>query len=298
MPRTLRSPGRARLAVAVLAAGLTLAAVSPAAAKPGATTTTASSTSTTSTTATAVAADTAATPAYAHRMVETFDSPYWFQNWGIASVPQRTGIVSVGGSLALGVKFSAGTHDGSTWMFPTGTADDVHLRYRIRFPMNFDPSYSASDVKIPGFGNPVRDAAGECLSGCGGFPADGVTSYSARSDMNADGRPGFYVYHADMAQTTPAYGWGLRWNGFTAGRFTNGQWYTIDLRIRMNTPGVNDGILQASVDGQPVFDGRTFDFRTVDTLHVGNAWFDFHFGGSGVVAQDTIVVIDDVLVEW
>jgi hypothetical protein len=233
---------------------------------------------------------------YEHRFVETFDSISWWEGWGESRTPRNTAVLAEpNGNRLLHVRISALSHDGSSFTYPTGDADEVHLRYRFQLSPNFSPAVSFSNVKLPGFGAPLRNAWGECLAGCGGEPSDGVTSWSARSIVNMSGRPGWYVYHADMPQTHPSFGWGLGWR---APSFEPGRWYTMDMVVRMNTPGLADGQLQAWVDGTLVFDGRAFEFRAVDALHVGNAWFDIYYGGAGVAPTTMWVRFDDVLVEW
>lgn len=265
------------------------------------TTTTVQATTTTTAapvTTTTVAPTTTAPPAptYANRLVETFDDApaTWWSDWGLAKQPGNTAVDSTTANRFLSVVWWQGRHDGASWFLHTGDADAVHLRYRMRLSSTFDSSPSASDVKMPGFGSPVIDGAGACLVACGGAAADGVRGYSARSDINNSGTPGFYVYDADMANTA-GYGTGLSWS---LPRFTNGAWYTVDQYIRMNTPGQHDGVLTAYVDGQRVYERGNLLFRAVDTLHAGGAWFDFNYGGSGVAPATMWVDLDDIVVEW
>ena len=238
-----------------------------------------------------------ASDTYDHRVEEGFASASWWRDWGLGSAPLRTGIITGRGESALGIRVEKGTHDGTSWMLPTGDADDVHVQYRLRLPKNWDVSGTASNFKLPGFGNPVRDRRGVCLSGCGGRPADGVRSYSARGDVDFRGRNGWYIYHAAMPQTATSYGMGLRWWGRQEPLQAD-RWYTIDLRIQMNTPGEHDGVLQAWIDGTNVSDIVGLRFRDAASLHVGAAWFDFYFGGSGVARENMILLVDDIVVEW
>ena len=233
---------------------------------------------------------------YANRTEETFDDVGWWRGWGMTSAPQRTAVLAEpDGNRLLQVKFGAGTHDGTTFFYPTGTADEVHVRYRMQLSPGFDPSASASNVKMPGFGSPRRSKTGACLAGCGGMPADGITSYSARSDIHATGAPGWYVYWADMPKTVPSYGTGGRWR---TPAFTPGRWYTVNLYLKMNTPGSADGTMRAVIDGVQVAAYSGLELRRVDTLHVGAAWFDFYYGGAGVAPRDMWVRLDDIVVEW
>lgn len=230
---------------------------------------------------------------YVHRAKEPF-LPGWFDRWGLTR-PWRTAVIAeAGGNTFLRVGIVAGSHSGTSFRLPMPSAEFAHLRYRVRFGPTFDPSKAAANVKQPGFGNPVFGAKGVCLAACGNAPADGVTSYSARSDIHQDGTPGWYVYDVDAARVLD-FGRGERWS---VPAFRGGRWYMVDQYIRMNTPGQNDGRLAVLVDGVEVHDRSTYNFRTVPTLGVGAAWFDVHYGGSGVAPVDMWVDYDDVLMEW
>jgi hypothetical protein len=260
----------------------TAAAISTAAA----TSTTTTSTSTSTSTATSA-------PTYTSSRTETFPVG-WYSAWGLAK-PWHTGVISeTSGNTFLRAAIVAGTHDGTSFRLPMPNADVAHLRYRVRYGPTFSAAGSANNVKMPGFGNPSLDAAGVCLAGCGLAVADGITAYSARSDLTAAGVPGWYVYDVDAALSL-TYGRGERWN-FPG--FANDRWYTVDQYIRLNTPGLKDGSLSVLIDGVKVFERNTYTFRTVPTLKVGNAWFDVYFGGTGLAPVDMTVDFDDVVMEW
>ena len=220
---------------------------------------------------------------------ERFDSHLWWQRWGLPRSPWNAGVVPDGtGGGFLRVRILKGAHDGTSFLLSSGDADDVRLRYRIRVDRAFDPSRSASDVKLPGLGRPVRDPGGRCLVACGGAAADGVTGWSARADVHASGRPGFYVYDLDAS----GYGRGERWQ---LPGLTPDVWHTVEMRVRMNTPGRADGVLQAWVDGNAVYERTDLRMRTSPSLHVGGAWVDVYYGGSGTSPATTYVDIDDVV---
>jgi hypothetical protein len=265
-------------------------------AAPATTTTTAAPATTTTTAAPATTTTTAApiTPildTVTNITSETFDSLTWWALHGLAARPWHTGVLAAAdGNRFLRTQIAQGTHDGTSFFLPTGTADHVRLTYRLRVDKAFDATTSANDVKLPGFGNPSMTLLGVCLSGCGGAGADGITGYSARVDVANTNIPGFYVYDLPAQ----AHGRGARW---AAPRLSPDVWHTVQLEIAMNTPGVADGLLKATLDGQPVFSQTRLVFRTVPTLHVGNAWFDVYFGGSGVAPATTNIDIDDVVVD-
>ena len=89
------------------------------------------------------------------------------------------------------------------------------------------------------------------------------------------GAPISYVYHPDMPS---AYGHGMPWNG---PNFNNhGEWTTVETRVRLNTPGHNDGIIQGWQNGQLVFENYNLRFRDTWDLHIENLAFSTFFGGS------------------
>jgi hypothetical protein len=220
---------------------------------------------------------------------EGFARADWWKGWGLAKAPFRTGVVKEGTDSFLRIAIPTGAHDGTSFFASTGDADSAVLRYRIRLSESLDPTLSAFNVKMPGFGKPDLDITGGCLAGCGGSPTDGSTAYSARTDLQADGRPGWYVYDVDAAR----FGRGQRWS---APDLPRGVWHKVELRIAMNHPGQRDGSLVAVLDGTTVYEDHHIEFRTSADLHVGAAWFDFYYGGTGVSPRDAWFDLDDVTV--
>ena len=279
------TPSKFRFAaVGAIAAALSVVTILPASARPKAAAVTTATTTTVAPTSSG----------YTHTFTESFNSTTWYTAWGMTK-PGRADVVTEAGNNLYRVVFWQGTHGGTSFFKSTGDADAVHLRYRLRFSSNWDASKAGGDVKLPGLGRPVLDSAGVCLVACGGSPADGLTGWSARTDVYADNGPGFYVYDADMPTTLPAYGKGWRW---FQSPFVPDRWYTIDEYVTMNTPGQHDGVLRSFVDGVKVFEKTDFNFRNVSTLHAGNAWFDFYYGGGGLSPVTQWVDVDDILVEW
>ena len=223
--------------------------------------------------------------AFAHTKVESFTTTGWWQTWGLTTLPWHTALVTEGTNRLLRVNFPAGSHNGTSFGWLTGTSDSAHIRYRIRLSSN----WKSDGAKLPGFGTPTYNADKSCSGGCGLAPADGITSWSARGHLNGSNVPGSYLYTADRSE------WAFQWN---TAAFVPGRWYTIDYWVTMNTPGQNNGVLRAAIDGVTVLNWTTMNLRKVSTLHVGKAWFDFYYGGSSVPSQNMAIDIDDVQVDW
>ena len=222
---------------------------------------------------------------YTYTKTETFGATNWWTTWGLTSKPWHTALVTESGNQFLRVGFPAGSHNGTSWKLPTGTSDAARIQYRIRF----SPNWQSQGGKIPGFGNPTVDAAGVCLGGCGLLPADGITSWSGRAHYDSALGLGTYLYVPGKSE------WVIQWG---AVRLVPGQWYTVEYTVKMNTPGQNDGVMTATINGQQLMNATNLNFRSVPTLHVGNAWFDFYYGGSAVPAPTMWMDVDDITVDW
>jgi len=261
--------GRARPARTVLAAAITLSLVF------GVTAARAENTSTTP----------PAPPTFTNSKTESFSTPDWWKTWGVTAVPWHSSVVTEGASQFLRVNFPRGSHNGTSFEWYTGTADAAHIRYRLRLSSN----WISDGGKLPGFGAPTYDARGDCTGACGLAPADGITSWSARGHINTTNVPGSYLYIPGHRE------WLVQWSHAP---LVPGRWYTIDYWVTMNTPGQNNGVLKAAVDGSFVLTLTNLNFREVDTLHVGKAWFGFYYGGRGVPSQNMWIDVDDVTVDW
>jgi hypothetical protein len=110
-----------------------------------------------------------------------------------------------------------------------------------------------------------------------------------------DGRTplGFYCYHADMRGR---YGNSWEWLIEDRGRLQHERWYGVEEYCRMNTPGKNDGVLRAWIDGQPAFEKTDIRFRDVPQLRLEKIWFNVYHGGSWVPEDDTHVYFDNVVI--
>jgi len=270
MPPFIASRGRARPARTVLAAIVALSLVfGVTAARAGTTPTTPSPPATT----------------FANHEVESFSGNGWWSAWGLTTMPWHTTMVTEGANQFLRVNFPAGSHNGTSFDWLTGTADAAHIQYRIRLSSN----WQSPGAKLPGFGDPTYNPDGTCSGGCGLAPANGITSWSARGHLNRLNVPGSYLYTPSKTE------WTFQWNTST---FVPGRWYTIDYWVTMNTPGQSDGILSAAVNGQRVFTSTDMTFRLVDSLHVGKAWFGFYYGGTSTPMQNMWIDVDDITVDW
>lgn len=79
----------------------------------------------------------------------------------------------------------------------------------------------------------------------------------------------------------------------------NDRWYLFEWQIKMNTPGVADGIARGWLDGVLRYEKTNLLLRNVghDDLHVRTVWLNVHSGGELVgPMDDTAVYLDQLVV--
>ncbi|EDM73661.1 hypothetical protein PPSIR1_39210 [Plesiocystis pacifica SIR-1] len=162
---------------------------------------------------------------------------------------------------------------------------ELYLAYRIRFAPGFD---FVKGGKIPGL------VGGTAPTGC----VEDQTGFSARGMWRTDGRAVQYMYWPEKVENCgDDYDYMLDDTPVT---FAPGQWHLVEHRLRMNTPGVADGVLQAWMDGELVLDEQDFLYRTADYDYAVDAmYFSTFFGGSGAdwaPTTDETVDFDDFVV--
>jgi hypothetical protein len=119
--------------------------------------------------------------------------------------------------------------------------------------------------------------------------AEGVKAFSVMHQLlgaevypnRGDGKFTSYVYDADRVQYDEFFDMvnpsnssaGTNWH------IPKGQWVRIEQRVKQNTPGKVDGILQEWVNGKLVVDKRK-RFRTVNTMHIDGIYMYSFYGGN------------------
>ncbi len=205
------------------------------------------------------------------------------------AVTDRATVVREGKNDFLRVTFPAGSvgpHEGGA-QFVTdfensiGLHDELYLSYKVRFADGFD---FRKGGKLPGFG------AGSAHSG--GRQPDGYNGWSTRMMWVDNGSAISYVYHPDK---TASYGDGMAWNA----SFGTGNWNTVETRVKLNTPGQRDGLIQGWMNGRLVFERTGLRFRDTANLKIENLFFSTFFGGndsSWAAARNEHIDFDDFVV--
>ncbi len=132
----------------------------------------------------------------------------------------------------------------------------------------------------------------------------GICFRARRTDgQNGDGRRGVrgsgltpigtYCYHADMSGD---YGDTWVWSRDQLGCLETKRWYCLEQQVRLNTPGKNDGILRAWIDGRLAFEKTDIRFRDTDKLKIERLWMNFCHGGGEPSPHEQHAYIDNLVI--
>ncbi len=236
-----------------------------------------------------------------------FEDAAWADLWSSVSpedhfdlvdATEGNGFVPLDGQ-ALRLRVAGGDNYGGSMRFryadETGSEpEEAWFRYHLRIGDDWAPSDGG---KLPGFAGTYG------VAGWGGRPVNGTDGWSARGTYTlpvATGNPlaghttvGNYVYHADMAGS---YGDVDLWLDGCAGVLEKGRWYSIETHLRMNTPGLNDGVLEGWIDGRLAYRRVDWRWRDVATLNIEEVWMNVYHGGTATAPADMHLYIDNVVV--
>lgn len=178
---------------------------------------------------------------------------------------------------------------------PGGEPEEAYFRYYIRFGESWNPSKDGG--KLPGLAG-IYDRGG-----WGARKSNGVNGWSARGSFIVQPKAsspyakyrgvGSYVYHTRMRdQYGDAWGWGLG----PTGLLEKNRWYSIEQRVKLNTPSRADGVLQAWIDGKQVFSREDIQYRSVPDLRIESVWLNVYHGGAAPAPQDMTLFMDNIVV--
>lgn len=163
----------------------------------------------------------------------------------------------------------------------------IHFRYYLRFA----DDWSGRGGKLPGIGGTYGRA------GWGGKRSDGFNGWSSRGSFGRgpDGKVwvGAYCYHADLDQQ---YGEVWRWDIHDRGLLEKNRWYCIEQAVKLNDPGVNNGVVHGWVDGELAFEKSDILFRRTDKLRIEKVWLNVYHGGKQPAESDDHLFIDNIVI--
>lgn len=173
--------------------------------------------------------------------------------------------------------------------------EEIYFRYYLRLANDWNQTLDTG--KMPGISGTYGTA------GWGGRPVDGTNGWSARGSYRytipagnpLEGRTplGTYCYHADMVgDYGSAWLWTKGYNAYVA----NNQWYCVEQYLKMNTPGQNDGIIKAWIDGRLAFEKTDIRFRDITDLKIEQIWMNVYHGGGRDSPYDQHLYFDNVVI--
>lgn len=211
----------------------------------------------------------------------------WNRHWSDRSVIANN--ESKVGDNSVRITYPAGHRGGAYAVWELPPRQEYYVSYYVMFADGFDfdgPKYSGG--KLPGL------ASGDLCSG--GSSCDGTNGFTARYMWRDGGQAQLYLY--DMDRST---GWGREVYFEVAGQdvyFEPGKWHHLVQRIRTNTLGKSDGLVQVWMDGDQVVNLDRLRFRTNDDL-IDVFYFSTFFGGSNndwYPTHDSYAYFDQIIV--
>ena len=184
------------------------------------------------------------------------------------------------GSASQGMARELGSPEGGAQLLlqMQEPADELHLRYFVRFPAGFE---FVKGGKLPGFyGGEAND---------GGRIPDGTDGFTTRYMWRAQGAGEVYAYLPSSEDHGTSLGRGS-WS------FPTGRWVSIEQAVQLNQPDEEDGSITVWLDGVEVFRDDDVEYRTVDSLKIDGLLFSTFFGGadpSWASPQDQVVDFAD-----
>lgn len=226
-----------------------------------------------------------------------WNNPSWNNGVAEGRVSVVEGADAFSGNT-LAVSFPQGgvgpNEGGAQWhlVFPQ-PYDELYFAYRVRFQAGFD---FVRGGKLPGL------TGGTDNTGCTATRDQGWSARNMWRRSSADPADQAYlvqyVYDVDRPENCGdnyVYDLGAR------RLFVPDQWYLIEHRVVMNTPGVADGILQGWFDGVLAVERTDVQLRDSGngSLGISSLYFSTFFGGNAAdwaPLRDEIVFFDDIVV--
>lgn len=197
------------------------------------------------------------------------------KNWQAASSAGikegRVSIVKNGDSAGnmLQIRYEANTYGlgrgGVQWKTRIGTYDELYLSYWLKFSPEFN---FVKGGKLPGLAGGAANTGGKIPNGSDGW--------SGRITWSDSGKMNQYIYHPGQAHKHATAFW---WDVGGQRHFIPGKWHTVETRIKMNTPGQRNGLVQSWFDGILALDLNGMHFRDVDSFAINWFMFSSFFGG-------------------
>lgn len=189
------------------------------------------------------------------------------------------------GTTSPSASRTRGLIPGGTQFVPNMKASYDHsvMSYWLKIPSDFD---CVKGGKLPGVASNI-----ELISG--GETVDGTNGFSVRLMWRENCTAEVYAYlprdanqhltskYKDTLTQNPTtkiiYGWSIGRGEFS---LPKGAWTKVDVSVKVNEVGKQDGIIKVALNGKQVFERKEVVFRTNDKLKTGALFFSTFFGGS------------------
>lgn len=188
------------------------------------------------------------------------------------------GVTGLAEDRCLKVKYPVNTHDskanGAQWKTNLdGVYNELYMSYYVKFGENFGLDKIG---KLPGFGGGVEYN-----------DPNSDTEWSGRLMWREGGRLQFYL--KQPLSSLKQFDWPRTFES------ERNQWYHIELHYRMNTPGINDGLMEAWLDGKFISRYTDITFRDNNNVGITEMLFSTFFGGNDAhePTQDNYAYFDD-----
>ena len=197
--------------------------------------------------------------------------------------------IDKGAQLGADLRYKFRKHQGAE-------PEEIHFRYYLRLSRSWRGAVEGG--KLPGLAGTYGQAAwgGRGWDGRKGWSLRGSFGLPSSKDHPMPGRVllGSYAYHGGSGK---GYGEILPWTGSgTDGLIELDQWVCIEQRVRMNTPGREDGVLAVWIDGKPVLHRSDLRLRDDVSIRIEEAWLNIFHGGMQTAGSPMHAYVDNVVI--
>jgi hypothetical protein len=164
------------------------------------------------------------------------------------------------------LRFASNIHNQRliSWFMPIGSREEVWARYAVMIEDDVAAGFNELGMKLPGVGS----------------LQERISLRMEHTPPRADGTYGFTSYWYD-AESGSGYGVITPMGA----SFTPGRYYVIEQYVKLNTPGVADGIIRIRVDGRQTYERtdklfrRNDQFQPVASTKLEDLHLNFYHGG-------------------
>lgn len=236
-------------------------------------------------------------------LFEDFESLDYAKRWlGVTNRPVGAGMVTgpsedvFAGKRSLYLLAKQGKHSsvGAVEYMPSTPLNDVaYMRLYLRFDDDFSIG-TCNQVKL--FGIHGGAALANTYGGAGRRP-NGKDKFSALVSIDRRHELHLYAYHPEQRG-----GWGdmAYCDGFfCSAAIDPGRWYCVELMLKPNSPGQQDGETAVWVDNKRVIHVDKLRFRDTGEVRVRRFVIENYFGGGGrwnTSPQDQNTYIDNLVI--